>query len=81
MAESGREKFPIRDARDFGAAIRAERKRRGYTQTELAEFSGVGITFISQLERGKETAELGRALKVMATLGMDLEAVPRGGQS
>ncbi|MGN0071964.1 MAG: helix-turn-helix domain-containing protein [Atopobiaceae bacterium] len=68
---------PIGNAHDFGAAIRTERKRRGYTQTELAEYSGVGITFISQLERGKETAELGRALRVMATLGMDLEARPR----
>lgn len=68
----------IRNANDFGAIVRAERKRRGYTQTELAEFSGVGINFVSQLERGKETAELGLALRVMATLGIDLEAVPRG---
>jgi HTH-type transcriptional regulator/antitoxin HipB len=81
MGSKGDGVVPIQDARDFGAAIRAERKRRGYTQTELAEYSGVGITFISQLERGKETAELGRALRVMATLGMDLEAVPRSAQS
>lgn len=68
----------IRTANDFGAIVRAERKRRGYTQTDLAEFSGVGINFVSQLERGKETAELGLALRVMATLGLDLETVPRG---
>lgn len=57
---------------DLGALIRQERKRKGYTQTKLAQFSGVGINFISNLERGKETAELGKAIQVARTLGLDL---------
>ena len=51
--------------------------RLGYTQQEVADYSGVGITFVSQLERGKPTAELGKALRVMQTLGIDFFAEPR----
>lgn len=62
---------------DLGALIRTERKRQGLTQTDLAGLSGVGITFLSQLENGKETAEIGKALNVLATLGIDLFAESR----
>lgn len=62
---------------DFGALIKTERKHQGLTQTELAGLSGIGITFLSQLENGKETAEIGKALNVLATLGIDLFAESR----
>lgn len=35
-----------------------ERKARGLAQTQLAGLSGVGITFLSNLENGKQTAKL-----------------------
>ena len=35
--------------------------------------------FVSNLERGKETAELGKALAVLATIGVDVRADARGG--
>ncbi|WP_455136617.1 helix-turn-helix domain-containing protein [Thermophilibacter sp.] len=69
----------IYDTSDLGTLIAAERKRRGYTQAELADFSGVGVTYLSHLENGKETAEIGKALTVLATLGLDLFAERRGG--
>ena len=47
-----------------------ERKTQGLTQTQLAGLSGVGITFLSNLENGKQTAELGKTLNVLATLGL-----------
>jgi len=34
--------------------------------------NGVGMRFLSELERGKETAELGLALRVAASLGLSL---------
>ena len=40
--------------KDIGALIRTRRRKLGYTQTELAEIVGIGITYISQLENGKE---------------------------
>lgn len=39
---------------------------------ELADRVGVGITYLSNLENGKETAEIGKALHVLKMLGLDL---------
>ena len=58
----------------LGVLIREERLRQKLTQTDLAGISGVGITFISQLENGKETAEMGRVIRVLTMLGIDLYA-------
>lgn len=69
----------IFDANDFGAAVRAFRKKKGYTQQQLADYSGCSLMYISNLERGKETAELGKALRVLAILGIDIHALPRDG--
>lgn len=62
---------------DLAALIRSERRRQGITQADLAGLSGVGVTFLSQLENGKESAELGKALNVLTMLGIDLIAEPR----
>ena len=61
----------ITDAKSFGAAIRARRKTLGYTQAFLSEFSGFSVSFISNLECGKETAELGKAIYLANLLGLD----------
>ncbi len=68
----------VATAKDLGLIIRNERKRQGFTQTELAGLSNVGITFLSNLENGKETAEIGKALAVATMLGIDLFAQRRG---
>ncbi len=57
---------------DVGSLIRARRRELGYTQVELADRVGVGITYLSNLENGKETAEIGKALHVLKMLGLDL---------
>ena len=61
----------VTDAVSFGKAIRARRKQLGYTQSYVAEVSGFSVSFISDLERGKETAELGRAMYLAGLLGLD----------
>ncbi|HEY3860123.1 MAG TPA: hypothetical protein VGM47_11000 [Gammaproteobacteria bacterium] len=38
----------------------------------------MGPRFIAELERGKDTAELGKALHVIQQLGLDVWVVPRG---
>ena len=68
---------PLSDTADLGRLIRGERERQHMTQTELADVSGVGITYLSQLENGKETAEIGKALNVLTMLGLDLYAERR----
>lgn len=67
----------INDAAQFGKMIRAKRKRLGYTQSELAGYCNCSLMFLSDLERGKPTAELGKAINVMNTLGIDLIASDR----
>lgn len=67
----------VADTADVGALIRARRRKLGYTQAELAEMVGVGITYLSQLENGKETAEIGKALYIVQMLGIDLYARER----
>lgn len=68
----------ITDSQSFGAALRKRRKELGYTQGYLSDFTGLSVSFLSDLERGKETAELGKALYVASILGLDIEMVERG---
>lgn len=62
---------------DIGGIVRNARKRSGLTQQDLADFCGCGVRFISELERGKETVEMGRALRVLNVLGLDMDVVER----
>ena len=68
----------ITDAKSFGKALKEKRKKAGYTQNDIADFTGYSVSFISDLERGKETAELGRAIRLATLLGLDLDIVSRG---
>ena len=61
----------ITDTGSFGTAIRNRRKELGYTQAFLSQISGFSVSFLSDLENGKETAELGRALRLAQLLGLD----------
>lgn len=64
----------------FGALIRERRKAIGMTQGELAFASGLGRRFIVELEGGKASIQLGRALVVASAVGLRvldlLEAAP-----
>lgn len=67
----------ITDAKAFGQVLRQRRKELGYTQAFLSEFSGFSVTFISDLENGKSTAELGKAIYLANLLGLDCTLTPR----
>ena len=62
----------IVNAESCGTAIRARRKELHYTQGFLAEFSGLSVSFISDLENGKKTIELEKAINLANLLGLDL---------
>lgn len=70
---------PIQTTKAFGSAIRRARKDRGLSQVELAALAGVGRPWLSELETGKRTAELGRALSVLSALDLAVAFVPRAG--
>jgi HTH-type transcriptional regulator / antitoxin HipB len=56
----------------IGTLIRQTRKILGVTQKDLALTSGTGLRFVIDLEKGKETCEIGKALTVLQTLGIKL---------
>ena len=68
----------VKDAADLGLVIRLQRKQLGLTQQELADACGCSIMYLSNLERGKETAELGIALRIVNLLGLDMTLSERG---
>ena len=62
----------IIDTMALGKAILRRRKYIGLTQQDAAGLCGVGERFLSELERGKESASLGKALQVIRRLGLRL---------
>jgi y4mF family transcriptional regulator len=63
----------IIDAKSLGQAIRGQRRRLKVTQKDLAMTSGTGLRFIIDLEKGKPTCQLGKALEIARALGLNLE--------
>ena len=62
---------------DLGSDIKARRRVLGLNQRELAELSGTSERFIRDLEHGKDSVRLDKAMAVLTTLGLDLRAVAR----
>lgn len=60
----------ITDTKSLGILIRQERKQQGLTQEQLAGMIGVGVRFLRELEAGKESCQIGRAMHVLAGLGL-----------
>lgn len=61
---------------DIGKIIRETRKKLDVTQKALALTSGTGLRFIIELEKGKQTCEIGKALTVLNTLGIKMTLTP-----
>ena len=68
----------ITDSKSLGRAIRDRRKDLNYTQAYLADFTGLSVSFISDLERGKPTAEIEKTIRLINILGMDVFIEKRG---
>jgi transcriptional regulator with XRE-family HTH domain len=66
----------IRSAGDLGRLVKAERLRRNLTQGELASLHGTTQRWISMVESGKDATRLGAALRLLTTLGVELEPRP-----
>jgi HTH-type transcriptional regulator/antitoxin HipB len=60
----------------IGEVVRNARKAMGVTQRDLALTSNTGLRFIIDLEKGKPTCQLGKALTVLNTLGIKLTLAP-----
>jgi HTH-type transcriptional regulator/antitoxin HipB len=60
----------IESTEELGRALRAARRARQLRLEDVALAAGVGIRFVSELERGKATAQVGHTLRVMEALGV-----------
>lgn len=57
----------------LGHLLRQARRRAGLTLKALAGRTGISLRFLSELERGKDGASLGRVLQVAAALGVEMQ--------
>lgn len=67
-------------AKQLGEVVKSTRKTLGVTQKNLAMTSGTGLRFIIELEKGKPTCQLGKALTVINTLGITMKLTPPAAQ-
>jgi y4mF family transcriptional regulator len=68
----------ISSTKDLGNAIRTKRKTDGLSQADAAALCGVGARFLGELERGKETAQIGKLLRILHGLGLELQIASKG---
>jgi len=67
----------IQSVKELGNLIRSLRKQKQLTIETVSGLGNLSPRFLSELERGKETAEIGKALKVLRTLGLEVVVRPR----
>lgn len=78
MKEQNPEYGIIRSTEELGRVARAHRKNRRLTLETVSGLGNLSPRFLSEFERGKETAEIGKVLKALQTVGLELIIQPRG---
>ena len=68
----------IENSKAFGEIVRTCRKNQGLTQTRLAAMANTSARFIGELEKGKPTLQLDKALKIAWLLGIKIEMQENG---
>lgn len=68
----------ITDTVSLGKAIAIRRKQLNYTQVYISQVTGLSTSFLSDLENGKPTAEIGKTIQLINLLGLDLLVEVRG---
>lgn len=62
--------FRVYTPESLGVAIRHFRQEAGLSQADLAERTGLNRTYLSDLERGHETEQVKRILRLLKQLGV-----------
>ena len=66
----------IKTSLELGTAIRDARRKQKLRLEDVAAAAGTGVRFVSELERGKPTAQLGETLRVINAVGLRLQVMP-----
>jgi len=62
---------------ELGDIARAGREKAGVSLRQASDTNSFGVRFLSEFERGKPTAELGKVMQALHAAGLDLAVVPR----
>lgn len=68
----------IRSPEALGKLARQERRRQALTLDQIYAASGLTTRFLSEFERGKPNASLGRVMDALQALGLEMIVLPRG---
>ena len=68
----------VRTPAALGRLARQERKHQKLTLNEVYSASGLTTRFLSEFERGKPNASLGRVMDALQALGLEMIILPRG---
>ena len=68
----------IRSPAALGRLARRERRRQGLTLDTVYSTTGLSTRFLSEFERGKPNASLGRVIQALQALGLEMLVLPRG---
>lgn len=67
----------VKSTEELGAIARTHRAALGLGLRQVVPVAGVGIRFLSEFERGKPTAEIGKVMAALHGIGLELAVVPR----
>jgi HTH-type transcriptional regulator/antitoxin HipB len=70
-----------RDPKQLGNAIRTARKRKGWSQGELAKRAGLRQGTISMAETGFAATKIQTLLAILSTLELEMQISPRSSQN
>lgn len=63
---------PFASVHELGTLVRQVRKSQNMTQEDVTGLAGLGNRFLIDLERGKETIQMQKAIDVLTLLGLQL---------
>ncbi|WP_293712018.1 helix-turn-helix domain-containing protein [Stenotrophomonas sp. UBA7606] len=63
----------IDQASDIGRYVRAVRKAQGLRQDDLAAMAGTSHVVLGNVERGKDTVQIGRVFELLRQLGIRVQ--------
>ncbi len=67
----------IKNTSELGQLIRSSRKNAGMTLQQASVISNTGVRFLSELERGKETAEIGKVISALHAVGLEINIIQK----
>ena len=68
------ESYPKGDS--LAMFVKAKRRERGWTQVQLADYAGVGLRFVRDLEQGKPSLRLDKVNQVLDLFSSRMGPVP-----